>query len=74
MVVGTSEYLSNGAALSHVFAERPFPLNLSQDHQDNAVSAVSASASASANDSNNSFHDYGSSTTLPLLLNTNQVE
>ncbi|KAK7856187.1 conserved oligomeric golgi complex subunit 3 [Quercus suber] len=58
------------AALSHVFAERPFPPNLSQDHQDNAVSAVSASASA--NDSNNSVQDYGSSTTLPLLLNTNQ--
>ncbi|KAK4545179.1 hypothetical protein RGQ29_032958 [Quercus rubra] len=37
-----------------------------------AVSAVSASASASANDSNNSLQDYGSSTTLPLLLNTNQ--
>ena len=72
MVVGTWEYLSNGAALSHVFAERPFPPNLSQDHQDNAVSVVAASASA--NDNSNSFQDYGSSTTLPLLLNTNQVE
>ncbi|XP_050272474.1 conserved oligomeric Golgi complex subunit 3 isoform X2 [Quercus robur] len=58
------------AALSHVFAERPFPPNLSQDHQDNAVSAVAASASA--NDNSNSFQDCGSSTTLPLLLNTNQ--
>lgn len=81
MVVGTfqSTFLTEQqqsaiAALSHVFSERPFPPNLSQDHQDNAVSAVSASASGSANDNNNSFQDYGSSTTLPLLLNTNQVE
>ncbi|KAM3762375.1 hypothetical protein ACB098_01G340100 [Castanea mollissima] len=66
----TEQQQSAIAALSHVFSERPFPPNLSQDHQDNAVSAVSALASA--NENNNSFQDYGSSTTLPLLLNTNQ--